>query len=156
MERPTNKKNFLTVGEVDIVRRSFLNLGVENAHAGEVFYRQLFTLQPELRGLFVGDMDKQSEKMTNMLGMIVSQIHNMPELLPMLSDLAKRHLVYGVRVEHYQHVGHALLSMMKEIMGHQFNTEVAEAWTKAYDGIAITMIYNSFGQEGAAQYRSST
>ena len=109
----------------------------------------------ELRELFVGDISVQSEKLTNMLGMIVSQIHNMPELLPMLTDLAQRHIVYGVKAEHYSNVGGALIKMIRDILGSDCSPEIEAAWTKAYDGIASTMIYSCFGRAGTLKYRAA-
>lgn len=154
MDHLSRTQNFLTVSEIDIVRTSLLNLGVENLRAGELFYRQLFENKPALRELFIGDISNQSEKLTNMLGMIVSQIHNMPELLPMLADLARRHLVYGVEAEHYKDVGDALIITIRDILGSDFNADIEAAWKKAYDGIALTMVQSCFGKAGVSKYRS--
>ncbi len=156
MDHLSQTETFLTVPEIDIVRRSFLNLGVENARAGEIFYQHLFNVKPELQELFVGDISVQSEKLTNMLGMIVSQIHNMPELLPMLADLAQRHIVYGVKAEHYKYVGDALISMIRDMLGSDFNPEVEAVWAKAYNGIALTMIHSCFGKAGILKYRAAS
>ncbi len=156
MVHQSKAQDILTVSEIDIVRRSFLNVSVENARAGEIFYQRLFEDKPELRGLFVGDISVQSEKLTNMLGMIVSQIHNLPDLLPMLGDLARRHLVYGVKIEHYEDVGRALLHMIRDVLGSDFTPEMEAAWTKAYDGIALTMIQSSFGKSSISKYRAAS
>ncbi|WP_108812380.1 globin domain-containing protein [Sphingorhabdus sp. Alg231-15] len=152
MDHLSKFENFLTVAEIDIVRRSFLNLGDENARAGELFYQQLFDDKPELKSLFLSDISVQSEKLTNMLGMIVSQIHNMPELLPMLADLARRHLGYGVEAEHYRDVGDALISTIRDVLGPKFGPDVEAAWTKAYEGIALTMIQCCYGRAGIEKY----
>jgi len=149
-------EKFLTVSEMNIIRRTFLTLGVESAYAEELFYQHLFSNKPELRELFSRGISVQSEKLTNMLGMIVSQIHNLPELLPMLVDLAKRHIVYGVKAEHYKGVGEALIAMLRNILGSDFDPKVEAAWTKAYDGIAVTMVSLCFGDAGIQKYRSES
>lgn len=152
MDHLSQTEAFLTVSEIDIIRRSFLNLGVENAGAGELFYQHLFNDKPELRELFVSNISVQSEKLTNMIGMILSQIHNIPELLPMIEDLARRHIVYGVSAAHYKDVGGALIKTIRDILGPDFSPEVEAVWTKAYDGIALKMIHVCFGQVGTANY----
>ncbi len=156
MNNRSKSENFLTVAEIDIVRGSFLNLGDENARAGELFYQQLFEDNPELKRLFLSDISIQSEKLTNMLGMIVSQIHNMPELLPMLADLARRHLGYGVEAEHYRDVGDALIGTIRDVLGPKFRPEVEAAWTKAYEGIALTMIQCCYGRAGIEKYQMAS
>ncbi|MEP3225820.1 MAG: globin domain-containing protein [Parasphingorhabdus sp.] len=146
----------LTVAEIDIIRRSYLTVGAENARAGELFYQHLFQNKPELRALFVGDIAGQSSALANMLGMIVSQIQNLPELLPMLGDLARRHIDYGVRPEHFEDVSDALIAMLQDILGPKFDSAVEAAWLKAYDGIALTMIGICFGDAGLLRYRKKT
>ncbi len=149
-------RQYLTVSQVDIIRRTFLIISADSAYAEEIFYQYLFRIKPELEELLDRDSSIQSKKLTNMLGLIVSQIHNLPELLPMLSDLASRHIGYGVRAEHYHDVGHALIAMLRDILGSGFDSDAETAWVKAYDGIAVTMIGISFGNAGAVQYQSAS
>lgn len=158
MFHPSQIDKFLTVSEIDTIRRSYLILSVESAYADELFYEHLFSNRPEMRELFDGDISAQSERLTitNMLGMIVSQIHNLPELMPMLGDLARRHTEYGVTAEHYADAGRALQSMLQDILGSKFDAEVEAAWAKAYDGIAVTMVNICFGSAGVLKYRETS
>ncbi|WP_108812387.1 globin domain-containing protein [Sphingorhabdus sp. Alg231-15] len=149
-------KRFLTVSQVDMIRRTFLIIGADSVYAEEIFYRHLFRIKPELEDLLDRDSSIRSKKLTNMLGLIVSQIHNLPELLPMLGDLASRHIDYGVRAEHYHDVGRALIAMLRDILGSEFDSDAEAAWVKAYDGIAVSMIGITFGDAGAVQYQSAS
>ena len=155
MANIAQEKPSLTTQEIDLLRRSFLILGVENAFAGELFYKHLFSDRAELEKMFVTEIASQSEKLTNMLGMIVSQLHNMPGLLSLVTDLAQRHVVYGVKAEHYRFVGEALLKTLGEVLGAEFSSSVEDAWVKAYDGIAVAMVESCYGPAGVLQYRGA-
>ena len=48
------------------------------------------------------------------------------------ADLGKRHASYGVRPEHYEPVGAALLWTLEQGLGPDFTPPVKEAWTSAY------------------------
>jgi hemoglobin-like flavoprotein len=60
-------------------------------------------------------------------------------LLPVLEDLGRRHVGYAVLDEHYEPVGAALLSMLKETLGPSFTPAAQEAWTTLYGFVAETM-----------------
>lgn len=62
----------------------------------------------------------------------------------MLRELGRRHVAYGVRVEHYDPVGAALLWTLAQGLGPAFADPVRDAWTAAYALVARTM------QDGAA------
>ena len=56
------------------------------------------------------------------------------------AKLARRHVAYGVRPEHYQPVGAALLWTLEQGLGDQFTEETRAAWTHAYGTLAEVMI----------------
>jgi methyl-accepting chemotaxis protein len=51
-----------------------------------------------------------------------------------------RHRGYGVRDEHYDIVGAALLDTLAAALGDTFNSRVKEAWTEVYKTLASTMM----------------
>ena len=53
-------------------------------------------------------------------------------MVPVLKELGRRHLNYGVQNEHYDTVGAALLWTLEQGLGDAFTGEVKEAWTAAY------------------------
>lgn len=65
-------------------------------------------------------------------------------IAPAVADLGKRHASYGVKPEHYQTVGAALLWTLEQGLGPEFTPLVREAWTSAYLLLAEMM------QSGAA------
>ena len=53
--------------------------------------------------------------------------------------LAHRHVGYGVRDEHYDKVGEALLWTLERVFGAAFTPEVRNAWATLYGVVAATM-----------------
>lgn len=58
---------------------------------------------------------------------------------PFLARLGARHLRYGVRHEHFDVVGVALLWTLEQGLGERFTPAVRDAWVAAWDVIAGAM-----------------
>jgi hemoglobin-like flavoprotein len=129
----------ITEEQQQLVRTSFGKI----EHLGHLvalsFYRRLFEMDPSLRGLFRGDIEQQSKKLMQALKMIAGGLERLPELLPMLESLGRRHVDYGVRDEHYDTVGEALLWSLAESLGPTFTRQTHLAWANAYHLLATTM-----------------
>lgn len=137
----------LSASDIDAIRKSFMMVSEDQAHAGEIFYKKLFEIAPETRDLFVNDMGEQAKKLMNTLSVVVSQLQTWPDLAPLLEDLAFRHVAYGVRPEHYKSVGTALLAMMSEMLGEDFTDTMRDAWVTAYGGITRHMIDAAYRED---------
>ena len=77
-------------------------------------------------------MAEQRRKLMAMLAAVVRGLSDLPSILPAASALAKRHVDYGARPEHYPVVGAALLWTLERGLGPQWTPEAAAAWTAAY------------------------
>ena len=135
----------LTEAEVARIQESFLRIRPISKLAAEIFYTRLFEIAPEVRPLFKGDpgspeMAEQGAKLIAMLSVIVNGLDNLDALAPSAAALAKRHVGYGARPEHYEKVGLALLITLKEGLGDVFTPEVEAAWEKAYAILSSAMI----------------
>jgi hemoglobin-like flavoprotein len=53
--------------------------------------------------------------------------------------MGARHAGYGVRAEHYQTVGAALLWTLEQGLGAKFTPAVREAWAATYELLAEVM-----------------
>ena len=134
----------MTPQQIHLVRSSFEPLKPLAATVAEAFYAQLFARDPALRALFRGgDMTEQGERLMQMLGAAIELLDRPGALIPVLLRLGQRHVDYGVRAEHYDSVGAALLDTLAAGLGDGFTAEVREAWTTMYQLVARTM------QEGA-------
>ena len=108
--------------------------------AGKLFYTNLFEADPALKQLFKGNIEEQSAKLTTMITAAVSRLDNLDVLIPILESLGKRHVGYGVKPEHYQTVGAALLKTLEQGLGEGFTEETKHAWTVVYGVMADVMI----------------
>ena len=122
-----------------LVKESFDLVEPIAPRAAELFYANLFALDPSLQTLFKSDMVVQGEKLMKMIGVAVSLLDKPQVLIPALQGLGRRHADYGVRDEHYDTVGTALLSTLQQGTGVAFTPDVREAWIEVYGVISRTM-----------------
>ena len=129
----------MTPEQIQLVRLSFVKVMDIKAAAGRLFYERLFTIAPEVRPMFKSDIGAQADKLMETLGVAISALKNPGALAPILAQLAKRHTNYGVRDEHYDKVGEALLWTLEQGLGDAFTPEVKKAWAELYGVVASTM-----------------
>jgi hemoglobin-like flavoprotein len=67
-----------------------------------------------------------------MLTVVVKGLDKLDALKTAIQQLAIRHKGYGVKDEHYQKVGVALLFTLEKGLGNAFNAATKEAWVKCY------------------------
>jgi hemoglobin-like flavoprotein len=113
--------------------------------AAELFYARLFMLDPSLKPMFRGDMQEQGRKLMSAIRMTVEGLDRADEIVPLLRKLGRQHVAYGVKDEHYEVVGSALLWTLERGLGNDFTPQVAAAWAAAYGVVAGAM------KEGAAE-----
>ncbi|MGF1595225.1 MAG: globin domain-containing protein [Kiloniellaceae bacterium] len=137
----------LTSDEGELIRSSFRQVSRDRQQAAARFYEILFERAPETRHLFVNTLEQQGAELMSKLGLIVAEIQNIEGLVPVLEDLALRHVAYGVKPEHYPLVGTALQQMLTEFLGDDFTPETRAAWAKAYDDLSSLMIRSAYSHE---------
>ena len=126
--------------KIHLIRASFALVVPASQAVGLLFYRNLFELDPTLKSLFLEDLDQQSAKLMQMLSAAVSSLDNLDDLVPVVQQLAKRHVKYGVTPQHYQTVGAALLNTLVEGLGDDLSAEAFIAWKELYLLLSQTMI----------------
>lgn len=130
----------MTERTVLVVKTSWSFLVPHADEAGALFYQTLFDLDPSLRALFKPDLRHQAKKLTDMLTFIVSKLQTLADLETQIAGLARRHGRYGVRPEHYQTVGQALLLTLQAGLTDRWNDETRQAWTEVYSLLASAML----------------
>lgn len=123
-----------------LVRDSWQRVESIAPAAAALFYENLFAADPKLRPLFKGDMVRQGERLMHMIGAAVAGLDDVRALVPVLEDLARRHVGYGVREAHYATVGAALLKTLAEGLGEDFTPSVRDAWVQVYGLVSGVMI----------------
>lgn len=129
----------MTTTQTELVQASFAKVLPLADEAAALFYGRLFELDPALRPLFKGDLSEQGRKLMQMIGMAVKWLDRWPQLAPVLGELARRHAGYGVRPQHYDTVGAALIWTLEQGLGTAFTPEVKAAWSEVYSKLANTM-----------------
>ncbi len=104
-------------------------IGREFAHS---FYTELFTSHPEVRSIFPEVMDRQEERLIEMLIYLIDGMANFRKIEPLVENLGRRHISYGVLPEHYSAVGEALIKTLTVAAGDRWTPEIQAAWIKAY------------------------
>ncbi len=128
---------------IELVQTSFSKVVPIAETAAEIFYNKLFELDPALKPLFPSDnadaMKGQGNKLMTMLSSAVAGLSDLDKLVPILQDLAIRHVDYKVESSHYDTVGTALIGTLETGLGDDFTPEVKTAWTNTYTVMADVM-----------------
>ena len=141
----------MTPDRVRLVQQSFSDVAPIADQAAILFYDRLFEIAPQVRSMFPADMTEQRKKLMTMLAAVVGGLGNLPSILPAASALAKRHVAYGAKAEHYPVVGSALLWTLEKGLGDGWTPEVAAAWTAAFGTLSGFMISEAYGSSQAAE-----
>lgn len=141
----------MTPDQVKLVQLSFSKVAPISDQAAVMFYDRLFEIAPQVKSMFPADMAEQRRKLMTMLAAVVNGLGNLEAILPAASALAKRHVSYGARAEHYPVVGAALLWTLEKGLGDGWTDEVADAWTTAYGTLSGFMISEAYGSSQAAE-----
>jgi hemoglobin-like flavoprotein len=132
-----------------LVQESFASLMPIVDDVAALFYRRLFELDPELRRLFPDDLDLQRSRLAQMLAAAVKGLDRLEQLIPVVQDLGRRHVKYGLNESHYATAGAALMWTLKKSLRGAFTLELQDAWATMYELLATTM-KNAMRAETAA------
>lgn len=140
----------MTPEQITLVQESFSKVVPIADQVAALFYKRLFEIAPQTQPLFKGDMADQGKKLMATLGVVVRGLSNLESILPAASALAKRHVEFGVKAEHYAPVGEALLWTLEQGLGAAWNRKLKESWAEAYGTLSGFMIAEAYGQTKAA------
>ena len=141
----------MTPDQVKLVQQSFAKLAPIADQAAVMFYDRLFEVAPQVKAMFPADLTEQRRKLMATLSAVVNGLGTLESVLPAASALARRHVSYGAKAEHYPVVGGALLWTLEKGLADGWTTEVADAWTAAYGMLSGFMISEAYGHPLAAE-----
>ena len=125
--------------QIELVQSSFAQVVPIADAAAALFYARLFELDPSLRPMFRGSLEEQGKKLMDMIRTVVGNLRALDRIIPGVRALGARHANYGVKDEHYETVGAALLWTLEQGLGEAFTNDVRDAWAVAYTILANTM-----------------
>ena len=91
----------MTPDQVKLVQQSFSKVAPISDQAATIFYDRLFEVAPQVKSMFPADLSEQRKKLMATLAVVVNGLTDLPSILPAASALAKRHVAYGAKPEHY-------------------------------------------------------
>ena len=133
--------------QVSLVQQSFEKVAGLGEKVAELFYAELFAIDPSLRPMFKGDMKEQHAKLLSALALVIRSLHAPEKIVGPVQRLAVKHLDYGVEPVHYTYVGNALLRTLKKGLGPDFTPELRDAWVEAFGTLAKIMKQAAYGEQ---------
>lgn len=135
----------MTPEKIALVRSSWQQVVPIQDTAAGLFYGRLFELDPSLRSLFKGDMVEQGRKLMIMINMVVNSLDRLETIADVVKESGRRHVGYGVKAEHFDSVGNALIWTLGQGLGKGFTSDVKDGWIEAYGVLASTMKQAAYG-----------
>jgi len=136
--------------KIALVQESFEKVAALGPKAAELFYDELFAIDPSLKTMFPDDLREQQKKLLAALALVVRSLHTPVKIMDVVEKLAVKHLDYGVEPVHYTYVGNALLRTLKKGLGADFTPELCDAWTDAFRMLARVMKEAAYGRAPTA------
>jgi len=105
-------------------------------------YERLFT-DPDVKAMFDQAAQESGEQPKRLAGAILAYAQNIDKLETLTAPvmrMAARHVVTGVKAEHYPLVANALLPAIRDVLGEAATDEVLGAWGEAYWALADILI----------------
>lgn len=119
---------------------------------GLQFYDILFEFDPSLKSLFSNKF-QQGKMLTDMVDAALSllpgafdemlgqqRLEMDPKLIPVLQELAERHVQYQTKANHYGAVGLAIVTTFDRLLGERFDDSTKAAWVELWSLICSVMI----------------
>ena len=125
--------------QITLVQNTFKLVEPIAEIAAGLFYNRLFELDPSLKPMFKNDIKDVGKKLMQALAFVVKGLKKPDMIIPVIQDLGRGHVHYGVQDAHYDTVGAALLWPLEKGLGEAWTAAVQEAWTAAYGLISHVM-----------------
>ncbi len=130
----------LDAEQVRLVQETLPLLENTLADASARFYVNLFAIRPEMRALFRDDLESQGMRFLTAMRAIAEGLDDPDGLEARFAGLARGHASVGVRAQHFEPMGDALMVTLGETLGAAFTEERRAAWRAAYTVVADEMI----------------
>jgi NAD(P)H-flavin reductase/hemoglobin-like flavoprotein len=134
--------------DIPAMRANFAKAAATGDEAPLYFYSHLFLSHPETREMFPVSMAHQRDRFFTALGEVVTRVDDLDALVPILRQLGRDHLKFGVLPAHYPAAGGSLLATL-EHFDDEWTPELAKTWAEAYNVVATVMVQGA--EEAAGQ-----
>jgi NAD(P)H-flavin reductase/hemoglobin-like flavoprotein len=123
-----------------IIKESFALFEPRAEDISAYFYGRLFAENPRLRPLFPPSLNYQRTRLFDAIREVVWSLDSPETLSALLARLGRDHRKFGVRREHYDVMGRALMATLRRFGGDGWTAEMEHAWRHAYTSVAAMMV----------------
>jgi len=134
--------------QTKLIRESFERVSADAL--SECFYDHLFSIQPAMRLVSPEHPFDQKRQLTEMLKSLIDSLDDAAQLQAVSQSLGRRQALDGMREEHYQTFGTALIAALGETDSAGFTQDTETAWIEFYNFISNEM------KRGARRLSEST
>jgi len=129
----------MTPEQIHLTQSSFIGIMENSEKITEILHAELFHKAPELRSIFPIDTEYQKMRLIITLGAAVNMLHAPRRLEQTLRNLGVRYFHYGVKFNHYEIFGTALLKAFSVGLADDWNNELKGAWAAFYVKVSYEM-----------------
>lgn len=122
----------MTPTQIAVVQASWQKVAPLGTELADMFYQRLFELAPELRQFYQTDLQQYGERLMRNLGMAVTSLARMEQVLPMLQDFAAQRVERGIKDGYETVVRNAMLWALEQRLAESFTQDVRTAWNETY------------------------
>lgn len=112
---------------IDVIKSTVPVLEVHGVAITKTFYSNLFKDNPGLLNIFNHTNQSQGRQQTALANTVYAaakHIDNLEPIVPVVVQIAHKHVSLGVLPEHYPIVGKYLLAAIKEVLGDAATDEI--------------------------------
>lgn len=118
----------MTPEQIQIVRLTLAQATTDQHALGQAFYHRLFTVAPDLRARFHGDVGAESAKLKDALKLAFASLSDIRFLVATLEALEARGVARGLSDAHCRAIGKSLIWAIEWRIGPGFTPQVCDAW----------------------------
>lgn len=122
-----------------LLHRDLASIETQTELFGLRFFVHLYRLDPALGAMLPGG-EGQTETLQTMLDALALGGRDAAVAREHWRDLGRHHAAHGVREDHYDHLGAALLMTLRDVLGQRFTAAAEATWACIWGEMAEVMI----------------
>jgi len=121
---------------------------------GKLLMRNIFKIEPTALQLYsfknVADLYESKElkshytKLIGSLNSVIESLSDPKDIGKTMKELGRRHVDYGVKVEHYNVIGKAILKTLEALLAEGYSSSIKHAWIAFIRQVASQMISDNY------------
>ena len=122
-----------------LLRQDLAAIETQSEVFAQRFFAHLYRLDPALGAMLPGG-ESQGDTLEGLLDALALGRRDPAHAPALWHELGRQHAAHGVREEHYDHLGTALLMALREVLGRRFTASAEATWACLWGEMAEAMI----------------